>query len=548
MKEIMSKSLLPGKIRDGLKFYFTNIMHKPAYRPVQMVSLGCHGKGAALPHPDSTDPESCLLGQNRRVCFDPPVINRRRLRRFRRFVKKWLKKNLVPLPYDANTTIEFWLSLTNYPEWRKQQLRDEWSLIEGVIEQRHFVVNNFIKDETYPCYKNLRGINARTDAFKVAVGPIFKLIEKEVFKSNWFIKKVPVPERPRYIYDLLFGNFDYYGTDHTSFEGHFSKEFMEACEFQLYDYMTQHVLGGAEFYDYVHNVLGGNNFVTSKWFSYNILATRMTGEMCTSLGNGFSNLMLLLFMAEESGVSINGVVEGDDSLFAVPVGAKLKTEVFKELGFTIKMEKFDCLNEASFCGNLFAVDDFYVVTNPVEALLSFGWTSARYAKSKNSKLLGLLRSKSLSLLYEYRGAPILKNLALYGLRMTEGYRARQAFTNEYQREQLKQQLEDMKNNGLPIIEIPMATRLLVEKLFKISVEVQLKYESYLDSLTNLEPLDLNLLEIAIHPDQVHYYVSYVKEVRINEDNNHPEIPDISRIVWNKDYEGFVNSTRSAYRV
>lgn len=548
MKEVMTQSLLPGMLRSGIWFTKSNNEPQPAFRPVQMVSLGCHGNGAALPHPDHTDPESCLLGQNRRVCFDPPVINKVRLRRFKRFVKKWLKRNLDPLVYDSNIELDFWLSLTNYPLWRKNQLRAEWELIDGIIEKRHFIVNNFIKDETYPCYKNLRGINARTDAFKCAVGPIFKLIEKEVFKSHWFIKKVPVPERPKYIYDLLFGNFDYYATDHTSFEGHFSKEFMEACEFQLYDYMTKHVLGGAEFSDYVHNVLGGNNFIVSKWFSFSILATRMTGEMCTSLGNGFSNLMLLLFMAEESKISINGVVEGDDSLFAVKKGAVLKTEIFKELGFNIKMDKYSELNEASFCGNIFAVGDFHVITDPIEALLSFGWTTSRYSKSKSSKLKMLLRSKALSLIYEYRGCPILKNLGLYGLRMTEGYRAKSDVLNSYQQDQLAMQLEDMKTNGLPLVEISMDTRLLVEKLFKISVENQIKYEKYLDDLKELVSLDLTLFEANLHPDQLHYYISYVTNVRIKDEINYPEIPDISRVIWNDNYIKTVNSTRSAYRV
>jgi hypothetical protein len=531
-----------------MKFKKTKTEHKPAYRPVQQVSLSCHVKGGALPHPDLTDPESCLLGQNRRVCFEPPVKKRKIVRRFEKFVRNWCKKNLVPLSYDLSVDIDFWLSLTNYPEWRKQQLREAWSLIDGILEKRHFVVNNFIKDETYPEYKHLRGINARTDAFKVAVGPIFKLIEKAVFANPWFIKKVPVPERAKFIYDLVHGEMlDYYGTDHTSFEGHFSKEVMEACEFVLYDYMTQYSFGGKDFSDLIHNVLGGENFITSKWFSYSILATRMTGEMCTSLGNGFTNLMLLLFMAEESHVQIKGgVVEGDDSVFSVRKGAILKTHIFKDLGFNIKMEKFENVHTASFCGNVFWPGDFYTVTNPIDILLAFGWTTSRYKHSKSAKLKELLRSKSLSVIYEYRACPIAKALGYYGKRMTEGYRARSGVLNEYQREEEQMRLEDMKKNKLPDIEIPIGTRQLVEDLYGITIQAQIMYENYLDNLTELEPLNFDLLDNFLHDHQRHYYLNYVLPVNPKENIDIPNISDVSRVIWNEDYMRRVNLTRSAY--
>jgi hypothetical protein len=542
----MTKSLEPKQLRDGIECRISDQMPVPAYRPVQMVSLGCHGDRAVMPHPDHTDPESILLGHNRRVCFEPPKKNNPRMKKFEQIVEKWIKTNLTPLSSDSDISMETWLGHTHYPEWRKQELRDTWKLFDSIVEKRHFVVNSFTKDETYPEYKNLRGIQARTDMFKCAVGPYFKLIEKEVFKNPWFIKYVPVPERPKFIYERRYGNSDYYATDHTSFEGHFSQEFMESCEFLLYDYMTQHMKGHEEFQWYVHNVLGSDNHVVSKYFSYHIRATRMTGEMCTSLGNGFSNLMMILFAASESGSETLGVVEGDDSLFRLNVGTKLDTQVFTDLGFVIKLEKCEELHTASFCGNVFQPGDYFIVTDPVEALISFGWTRAVYAKSKTSKLKRLLRSKALSLLYEYRGCPILKHLALYGLRMTENFRSLAPKTNEYERELFQMQLEDIKENGLPIVEIPIGTRLLVEQLYGISVEVQFKYEDYLDSLSQIQPLSLELLDLKLNKHQVHYSMFYVQKVNMKDNLNYPNIPDSSDVVWNKSYIDKVNKSRTAF--
>lgn len=543
----MTKSLLPGTLRTDIFFKNTSIENRPTYRPPQMVSLGCHVIGAALPHPDHTDPESILLGHARRVCFKPPKVNRKTLRRFALFVKQWNQANLIPLPASTDVSIETWLTLTNYPAWRKKELLDTWKLFDGVIDKRHYIVNSFTKDETYPMYKNLRGIQARTDAFKCEVGPYFKAIEKEVFKNDWFIKYVPVPLRPQAIYNKIFADsMDYYATDFTSFEGHFSKAFMNVCEFELYRYMSQNLYGAADFMWYVHNVLGGMNKVKSKFFNYEIQATRQTGEMCTSLGNGYSNLMMILFVCHESGIITQGFVEGDDGIFTVPRGKKLLVQIFEELGFTIKIERCIDLNTASFCGNVFALDSFHQITNPIEAILSFGWTKAIYSKSKNAKLMGLLRSKALSLIYEYGGCPILRSLGLYGLRVTEGYRANAGSTNEYQREQLRNQLNYLKENGLPIFDISDGSRYLVEELYGISVEIQLKFEQYLDSLNEVQPIDGSLVELLFHPDTRHYYYTYVHDVDYKANLDYPNMPDTSNVVWTEDFINKVNESRNAF--
>jgi len=550
----LKPTLHPGKLRNEIHFKLNGeAVPCSTHRPVQQVSLSCHLKGVALPHVDPTDPETVLIGQNRRVCFEPPKLNRKRLRRFARFVRRWLRRHsgLEPLSPSLDTTFEAWLdSKDTYPDWRKIQLREIWYKFDTIMEKRHFIVGGFVKDETYPEYKNARGINARSDMFKCFSGPFFSLIEKELFKKiPWFIKYVPVPDRARLIYETLYDESSlFYGTDHTSFEGHFQPDLMKVCEFELYRYMIQYLDGGKQFMEICESVLAGVNKVFFKYFFYEIEATRMTGEMCTSLGNGFTNLMLILFVASESGFpdifSHFGFVEGDDSIFRGPKDKPLQTHIFKELGFTIKLEKFEEINTASFCGNVFAPGDFYTVTNPLETMAGFGWTTARYARSKDSKLKCLLRSKSLSLLYEYRGCPILKHLALYGLRMTERYRAKSVPLNQYKAEKLKMQLQDMKENGLPIVEIPMDTRILVERLYGISVDVQLKYESYLDSLTELQPLDIYLLDQNVHPEQIDYFNRYVQDVKMKGDIDHPNIPHESMVIWNEEYIKQVDLVRS----
>ncbi len=75
-------------------------------------------------------------------------------------------------------------------------------------------------------------------------------------------------------------------TDYTSFEALFTPELMDAVEMQLYDYMLEHVSGGKDTLRLIRRVQLGRNHIDSKYVSVDISGKRMSGEMCTSLGNG----------------------------------------------------------------------------------------------------------------------------------------------------------------------------------------------------------------------------------------------------------------------
>lgn len=81
----------------------------------------------------------------------------------------------------------------------------------------------------------------------------------------------------------------------------------------------------------------------------------MSGDMCTSLGNGFSNKMKAEFLAYKAGGTIDGFVEGDDGLFVT--NFELRSSDYEKLGFTIKIEEIADPCEASFCGMIFGEDE-----------------------------------------------------------------------------------------------------------------------------------------------------------------------------------------------
>ena len=469
-----------------------------SFRGVEQVSLLCHTEGFALPHVDTRHARTLAAGVEGRMGKKlPPVKVVDFYSNLKQTTKTWIdRRKIEPLPKDYDFSFDTWLSKTHYPEWRKEQLRKINAEIQYMFERndrdelKHFRVKLFCKDEVYLDFKHARGIYAREDVAKVVFGPYFKAIEEVIYGEKEFIKHVPVQKRAEYITEMLYTEGGkYVQTDYSSFEALFNPTLMENCEFVLYDHMLKHIPEGNFMLDILREVLQGTNVIENKHFHALVVASRMSGEMNTSLGNGFSNLMLMFNLCERLGLECRGVVEGDDGLF-VFTGQTPTTEQFTEMGCSIKLEVFTELSKASFCGLLFDPEALQIVTNPYEILAQFGWTTKDYAKASLNKLKMLLRSKSLSYLYQYPGCPIVSELAEFGLRVTRSFDIRKYAQNGkmcmWEREQLLQALD---NKHLCVKqEIHIGTRLLFEELYGISVSEQLMIEKYLRNKNDLSPL------------------------------------------------------------
>jgi len=490
-------------------------------RPPTGVSLGMHVPGASMPHPDPHDPKTVAAGVLKRFAAQPPKADPKLLAELGVFVDRWLEDNVVPLSPDVDLSVSKWLSETHYPRWRSQELEAVWeehgaAMLAG--DQQFWAVAGHQKDECYDEPKHSRGINARHDVFKCAVGPFFKLVEKSLYQHPAFIKHVPVADRPRYIRDMLERNGAKYGaSDYTSFEALFIAELMREVEIRLYKYMARHLPNREQLEFWFDNVLAGTNDITYRCFWVLLEAVRMSGEMCTSLGNGFSNLMFMLFMCKKKGCTdVAGVVEGDDGLFTanglLPTG-----EDFERLGLIIKLETHTTLEHASFCGLVFDSEDLINVVDPREPLVSVGWGSRMYARSNKSVRSALLRCKGMSLVHQYAGCPIVQELGLYIVRVTEHIRPCKVLRvvntrgiSQWDREQHLAAFDAWKLAS-PAVAVPMRTRLLVENLYGINVRHQLEIESWLASRQELSPLDHPLIQLYMKTAWCEYDDVYVLE-------------------------------------
>lgn len=487
-------------------------------RSPMMISLGPIVLGAAQPHPDIRCPRTMADGCLKRIAAKLPCPKKQLLKELKVYVRKWCRKRLVPLSPDTDLSFETWIASKKYPESRKAELKlVHETMVKGTLTEKMRRVKAFMKDETYGEYKHGRGIFSRVDAFKCIFGPLCSAIEEQVYQQPEFIKHIPVADRPSYIEEFLASSArDVCATDYTSFESSFSKELMQSLDQILFDYMTQHLKNS--FVTEVYRSLMRDNVCQFKFFTLVIEARRMSGEMNTSLSNGFANLMVMSYLVEKLGLGeMRMVVEGDDGLCITSSGRFPQSTDFADLGFKIKIEKHKMKERASFCGIIYHPDDKKTITDPRKVLVKFGWASSAYVGCRQKKLIGLLRCKSLSNLHQYPGCPIIQKLSLYGLRMTKSFDVRgfvmsDRRIDQFERERILAALDDITTDDIRNWEqnnpIGSSSRALVEEMYGITIEQQLAVEKYLDEKTDLEPL--NLTEVVdFDKSWSDYYCKYV---------------------------------------
>lgn len=362
------------------------------------------------------------------------------------------------------------------------------------------LVKCFVKDESYMGYKHPRGIYARVDDCKIFFGPWFKVIEKVVYSLEEFIKHVPVSERPKYLDDRTWQELMAVGSDFTAYESHFHA-FVIELECIIYRWILQNIPGGIDFVMAFFCVATSINKCVFRRFIVWILASRMSGEMNTSLGNGLVNLLLYEFNNEEKKNKYWCCVEGDD-LIGQCSPHPLAAEDYFRLGFNIKFNMFNSVSEASFCGLIYDTEDLVGISDPTKVLLSVGWTSGRYATSSMKTRAELLRAKGYSILAQYPGAPILQSLGLMILRVTDGHHWKLPTTmTNYDRKHFT-----TVHHTKPV---PFRTRLLMERVFGYSVAEQEQLEVYLDSLKTIQPLDHPVIDGHTSQEQRDYCQRFV---------------------------------------
>lgn len=439
-----------------------------------------------------------LRGMLKRVAHGP-TFDGFLFQQFKAFVQKELSA-YEPLPHqdwDLEFVNKEWLDVAkHYNESQKSMFR---FLFQKFVENQHssethknlYACNSFIKREFYAESKEPRIINSRSDMFKVVVAPYIKGIEHAVIYNKHFIKGKAPQERVVRMQEIL-DRFKFVAeTDYSSFEGSFSWNIQKYCEASLFKHMLSNNLHVWKIIEPIYAFNSRNKCVFANSRQYMDVAqfsgSRMSGDMWTSLANGFTNMMLFKFVVDYNArlkrlpIDYDFIVEGDDGFLAFNV--MLDLAPIKDLGFQLKIVSGTDLNDLSFCGTCLGPDatpvpDFW------RTIEKFGWSFDdhiidHYHDKPTKAEMELLYAKALSLQAESEGIPILQPLALKCLELSHVHKLAQRYITYYEEHIL--QLSTYVPVAKPITQ---EMRVFFADRFGVSIEDQLKIEDYIGRQTS----------------------------------------------------------------
>lgn len=255
-----------------------------------------------------------------------------------------------------------------------------------------------------------------------------------------------------------------------------------------------HNVDAQHFFDTV----AGVNRCSYQDINFTVNATRMSGEMDTSLSNGVTNYYVLRFLCHIKGDDNPViVVEGDDGL--TQTTANITQQDFADLGLTCKLVPYPNVYTASFCGIQFDPEAMVNITNPFKVILKTPHITMKYLEASDSVIYSLMHAKALSLLWQYPGCPIIQPYAERILKTVSSFQPK---FNEFTRYQLENL--SMKEGCDPRKPIKHSTRLLMQQLYDISPEEQLQLEEYITNLPDCLEWDHWIVDKYLNDDQRDY--------------------------------------------
>jgi hypothetical protein len=461
---------------------------------------------------DPHSPENIHIAFNGRVNPIVPLANPAIYVSLTQFTRRFLRTNFVPpnhpelheflystwKPLEKITDydkceIEWLNKCDHYTEQRKNQLYQAFKSChhEGkfVYDRKIFKCKSFPKREIYPEPKKVRLINARSDKFKAIVGPVIKMIEEIVYKLPEFVKGDNPENLPNRLAEIEKYKYKI-ETDYTSFESCFVPQYTASVELQLFEFFLQNNPEILKIIkeSYYQNGKPRVNVMGNKDYVCRCIGSRMSGEMWTSLANGFSNYINIKYImaTKYPTVKYSFFVEGDDGIIGVDEKC-LKKEDFTELGFNIKLTYHTELKFTSFCGNLFHPDVRQLVVNPQNIVRLFWTTTAKYLQAGPKVVEELIRAKAMSAYTVGQHTPILAFLAYKIIKIIgEG-----KFIIDPNR---RFWLHNIIRHWKPLDATPVVcleNRVLYEEKFGIMIQDQLEMERGIMQATTLNDLHLH---------------------------------------------------------
>lgn len=437
------------------------------------------GPNCGLAYSVSHSVDNWVRGLCKRVVHEEHPFDEHIQKDFVKFSRHFIKHNIRPIPngLSEDLLLEEWLAHSKYNKEKKQTLRELNAKMRAheIPRRQYLALTSFIKSEFYEEPKEARIINSRSDAFKSRIGPFIHAAEKYVYDDH-FIKHCTPAQVVERMKAKAKGFEVFYETDYSSFEGSFTSTFLSQIE--LY-FLTRLFYNYPEIVSLITLALTSKNKATfrSKYVA-EFYGSRMSGEMWTSMCNGFMNKLLVEYVAKRSNAHVDYLVEGDDGFICS--NKELMWDLTKLCGFKLKCDVVFDPMKIQFCSLRVCGDK--LVPNITRTLKHYGYiidsqlSRALSTGSKRSerKLREIQLAKAQSLLATSSGIPILQSIADQQIRVLKG-----TYLNSKYYDWWESEFYDLSNaRRTPITQ---EVRNYVASEFNIPIDLQIELERQIES-------------------------------------------------------------------
>jgi hypothetical protein len=276
--------------------------------------------------------------------------------------------------------------------------------------------------------------------------------------------------------EQLAGYENYIETDYSRFDRTISRDILESVQNKLLLLPNQDPL-----YKRALELTLFTSGSSSYGVRYQVDGTRCSGDAHTSLGNGlinaFNTFVCMRHINPEDWTSVH---EGDDGIIAVRNGklddALAGLKLLQALGFVVKQDVFNQLDDVSFCGRHF-YHDASVLFEHADILRSL---DKFHTTTSNINDLPMIRAKAMSYYETDAATPLIGPLCYALIKATDhvSFGATKNALHVMGRDRwLVRDMSIQVNAVRPLHDITMAARISCARRTNLAVGLQLSLEA-----------------------------------------------------------------------
>ena len=354
----------------------------------------------------------------------------------------------------------------------------------------------FMKDEEADEFKHNRLIQSLSkkavlqDVFGI-FSRLIKSVEIVAYDTPGNVKHTTLEERLMRCRKL--GLHNLMTSDYSSFEASHKSKIIEAVFRPFFNHVFQALPKREEYVDAIIHMLkadriyefGKKNDIDKFLAAFGIVPIEQSGDPTTALCNLILNMIAYLDVYGSKGVPIEKAVElllleGDDDVND-PLDLKFTKQDFAKRGLIAKNVPGLDLESAGLCQMFFHPEVDVVCPNPIKKMTSAFKVPMQYVDASSKTHRSLLRMQAMSLLAMHARAPITHAMARAMMRITSGTNVRKDHWKHAGYHVLVESAKAVKWRELQDLEVDPRSRLMVERVFGVSVEMQFYLEGLFDA-------------------------------------------------------------------